>query len=379
MFNSATFEVAIGVIFVLLLASILCTAIREGIEGWMKTRAAYMEYGIRELLNDLEGKGLVKELFSHPYVCGLFEDGYQPPAKTSKPDAWTSGRNLPSYIPSRNFALALMDIAARGPASKQVVDSSAAIFDLDQVRAGIANLDNGQVQRALLIAIDMAQGDLQQAQKNIEAWFDSSMERVTGWYKRSTQTVLLLIGLVVAVGGNIDVIRIADHLYRNGPARAALVEQAQQAAGDDQLLKRMDYAAAKAEIEGLALPIGWEGPQQLSQANRNAPGGKAGFFDWVAHVPGWLLTALATMLGAPFWFDILSRVMTVRATLKPIVAGKSNVVDSASAPILSVSGAATVLAGVQPRPQSPQDSGDIDMTVSPTVDEELPPARGGVQ
>ncbi|MCX7250382.1 MAG: hypothetical protein NTX37_02565, partial [Burkholderiales bacterium] len=92
---------------------------------------------------------------------------------------------------------------------------------------------------------------------------------------------------------------------------------------------------------------------------------------------GWLLTALATMLGAPFWFDILSRVMTVRATLKPIVAGKSNVVDSASAP--PVSGAVPVFFGAQPKTKSPQDSGDIDMTVSPTVDEELPPARGGVQ
>lgn len=377
MFNSATLEVAIGVIFVLLLASILCTAIREGIEGWMKTRAAYMEYGIRELLHDLEGQGLVKELFSHPYVCGLFEDGYQPPANTSKPGAWTRGGKLPSYIPSRNFALALMDIAARGPAARQVVDASASIFDLDQVRAGIANLGNGHVQRALLIAIDMAHGDLLQAQKNIEAWFDSSMERVTGWYKRSTQTMLLLIGLVVAVVGNIDVIRIADHLYRNGPARAALVEQAQKAAGDDQLLKRMDYAAAKAELEGLALPIGWDGSQQLSQTARNAQADKAGFSGLVSHVPGWLLTALATMLGAPFWFDILSRVMTVRATLKPIVAGKSNVVDSAGAP--AVSGAAPVFAGAQPKTNSPQDGGDIDMTVNPTVDEELPPARGGVQ
>ncbi len=376
MFNSATLEVAIGVIFVLLLASILCTAIREGIEGWMKTRAAYMEYGIRELLHDLEGKGLVKELFSHPYVYGLFEDGYQPPAKTSKPGAWTSGGTLPSYIPSRNFALALMDIAARGPAARQVVDSSASILDLDQVRAGIANLGNGHVQRALLIAIDMAHGDLQQAQKNIEAWFDSSMERVTGWYKRSTQTMLFLIGLVVAVGGNIDVIRIADHLYRNGPARAALVEQAQKAAGDDQLLKRMDYAGVKAELEGLALPIGWYGSQQLSHTARDTQAGLSGL---VSHVPGWLLTALATMLGAPFWFDILSRVMTVRATLKPALAGKSNVSDSASASIPVVSGATPVFAGVQPKTNAPQDGGDIDMTVNPTVDEELPPARGGVQ
>jgi hypothetical protein len=32
---------------------------------------------------------------------------------------------------------------------------------------------------------------------------------------------------------------------------------------------------------------------------------------------GWLMTAFAVTLGAPFWFDILSKLMTVRSTLKP--------------------------------------------------------------
>ena len=58
MFGSGILEVAIGVIFVFLLVSIICSAIREGIEAWLKTRAAYLEHGIRELLHDLGGGGL---------------------------------------------------------------------------------------------------------------------------------------------------------------------------------------------------------------------------------------------------------------------------------------------------------------------------------
>ncbi len=40
MFGSTVLEVSVGIIFVFLLVSILCTAIREGIETWLKTRAA---------------------------------------------------------------------------------------------------------------------------------------------------------------------------------------------------------------------------------------------------------------------------------------------------------------------------------------------------
>ena len=60
---------------------------------------------IRELLQDEKGDGLTKALYDHPLLYGLFKGTYDP-AKT---------RNLPSYIPSKNFAVALLDIVARGP------------------------------------------------------------------------------------------------------------------------------------------------------------------------------------------------------------------------------------------------------------------------
>jgi hypothetical protein len=32
---------------------------------------------------------------------------------------------------------------------------------------------------------------------------------------------------------------------------------------------------------------------------------------------GWLITALAVSLGAPFWFDMLNKFIVVRSTVKP--------------------------------------------------------------
>src|SRR3954470_15859031 len=99
MFGSAILEVAIGIIFLYLLVSIVCSAVREGIEGWFKSRAAYLEYGIRELLHDRQGQDLASHFFNHPLIFGLFSDEYKP-GRPYKPGILASGSNLPSYIPS---------------------------------------------------------------------------------------------------------------------------------------------------------------------------------------------------------------------------------------------------------------------------------------
>jgi len=72
------------------------------------------------------------------------------------------------------------------------------------------------------------------------------------------------------------------------------------------------------ELEALGLPIGWkleEWPglhfwQPVDFVTRWYPPFRLHFF-------GWLLTALAISLGAPFWFDLLNKFIVVRSTVKP--------------------------------------------------------------
>src|SRR5688572_29273249 len=96
MLNSAVLEVVLGVLVVFLLTSTICTAIREGLESWRKTRAAYLEAGIRELLADVEGKGMAQAFFNHPLIYSLYSGKYQPGAQ--KRSTLESGGHLPSYI-----------------------------------------------------------------------------------------------------------------------------------------------------------------------------------------------------------------------------------------------------------------------------------------
>ena len=341
MLGSGILEVAIGVIFIYLLVSLLCSSVREGIESWTKTRAAYLEYGIRELLMDRKGVGLARSLFEHPLIFGLYSGGYAPGGE-KRPGLLAHGNHLPSYIPARSFATALLDLIARGPGSPADAEGAAppapslAAPSLAALRANVLRFDSPVMQRVLLGAIDNARGDLDKAQAAIEAWYDSSMERVGGWYKRSSQWIILWIALAITVGGNFNTIRIADYLYHNDAARAALVERSKLALADPDYLKR-SHEQAQAELRDMHLPIGWGTPQ-----------GGMGSSIAVALV-GWLMTAFAATLGAPFWFDVLRKVMVVRGTLKPDDDGAARrAAAAAPAPVAPVA-AAPLVPALAPR------------------------------
>ena len=84
----------------------------------------------------------------------------------------------------------------------------------------------------------------------------------------------------------------------------------------------MTLQEVTAKIETLGLPIGW--PLGWPSPPADAQNEKSGSapMDWYlallqSHLGGWLLTALAASLGAPFWFDILNKFMVVRSTVKP--------------------------------------------------------------
>ncbi|GLC27791.1 hypothetical protein rosag_43040 [Roseisolibacter agri] len=331
MFGSKILDVAVGLILVFFLVSVICSTIREGLEAWLKSRAAFLEQGIRELLHDEQAVGLARSVYTHPLIYSLYAGRYTPGASRHRPFALARGTGLPSYIPSRNFALALMDLAARGPVTQQGSGASSAspVLSLAEVRANVVNLENAYVQRVLLTAIDTAQGDLDRAVANLAAWFDSGMDRVSGAYKRGTQNVVLVIALIVTVGLNINTITIADYLYRNDEARAALVARAEAAARDSSLLKGGDstrYLRARAALDSLQLPIGWDigwgAPRPTPRATARAVWADImspdqWWNDLFAPIVGLLITAFAASLGAPFWFDVLNKVMVIRSTVKP--------------------------------------------------------------
>ena len=357
-------DIAIGIVFVYLLLSLICSAFNEMIEAWFKNRATDLQKGIRELLNDPTGTTLVHEFYNHPMIHGLFGSSYHP----ARVRNWTGRTNLPSYIPSRNFALALMDIVLNATSTTPSGAAGATthpgapaapgpVGALQPLRSAIRTIGNPQVEQALMTLVDAAGDDVSKARENIEAWYNSSMDRVAGWYKRRAQVIILMLGLAVAVALNADSIAILRSLSLDPSLRNTVVAAAQQylnnnlpptssapsgtsplpqspaaqsastssdpssssspktACDKDQNSPECRLEKNVEAVRKLGLPIGW---------NLNDPDTYPGdirdrrnLVSWVIKLLGWFLTALAISLGAPFWFDLLNKFMVVRSTVKP--------------------------------------------------------------
>jgi len=317
MLGSNILDVAIGLALIYLLLSLVATGVREAAEAIVKSRAVELEKGIRSLLDDPDGTNMSKYLYEHPLVYSLY------PGKHEVIENRFRGRTLPSYIPARSFAVALLDMTIRGidtgPYAAQQTHPELSIAAL---RQSVVHLPSQFVQRAVLSAIDSAHGDINRVQSNLEEWFDTAMDRVSGHFKRRTQFWLFGIGLLTALTLNVNSITIADYLLHDATARDALVSQAQAMRQDPEFRRliadsaTLDRAAARAayeNLQSLRLPIGWD--RQLPM-----PPGATGwdkFWFLVKQLTGLLITTFAIMLGAPFWFDLLNKFMVIRSTVKP--------------------------------------------------------------
>jgi len=443
MFGSWVLEVAIGVIFVFLVVSTICAAIREGIEAYTKTRAAYLERGIREMLHDPHCEDLARKFYEHPLIYGLYAGEFIPSADAMKIRSFALGRGLPSYIPSQNFAAVMIDLAARGSVPSSDNETAAgdpgavaanepralatSPITAQSLRTGIAEMENQQVARAILSALDLAQDDLNKTRLNLEAWYDAGMDRVSGWYKRSTQWIVFWLALAIAGVLNVDTIGIANFLYRNDTARHAVVAEAEatleQARKDAALVQEKgsrtptapsggapiaeteiadasraamnEYAQARKKLDTLTLPIGWregihcsgKGIWWLSECVKQ---GSLPFL-------GWVMTALAATLGAPFWFDILNKVMVIRSTVKPYEKSKPEGSEDRQNPdqsltlalrqvaatatatgMMAQAGGITAATSAQERDPEANIDGCEPGNGPMTEDAELPPGDGGV-
>lgn len=325
MFGSETLEIAIGVVFVYLLLSLICSTISELFARAFALRSNILEDGIRTLLSDpkkekdlttpqsdpKKEKDLTTRLYEHPLIKGLSKQG--------RFDQLLKREGKPSYISSRTFALALLDIAVPPDpdGSKNLHDAKAMIGKIDESLVG------KDAKIALLALLHTAEGNLKNGREGIENWFDEGMERVTGWYKRQTQLIVLGIALVVTVALNADTWAMITSYSRDATLRASVVAAAQEVVKKDPTVQSDEPALAKLQKLGdyqkelLQLPVGWIAQGDLRCSStlppvqvdpRCPPQDGLGV---LGRFMGFLLTILAISLGAPFWFDMLSKLVNV--------------------------------------------------------------------
>lgn len=269
-------DIAIGIAFIMTFLCLMATGIQEFISHLLDQRYTTLRSGVASILHTDDDSAWVQSIFQHPLVTSLVRD------------TGDDGAGKPSYIPAQAFAQVVIGrlreaagVAAQGAVTTQALIDAAPNEAFKKTLQAMAH--SGEISVAEL-------------QTKLAAHFDATMERASGWYKRKAQTMLLAIGFALAVILNTNLATLPERLYRDPVLRAQLVTVAEKQNATPALLEQ---SAAT-----LQLPIGWHSFAELKSTDGR---------EWALRVVGWMLTAAAISLGAPFWFDLLSHFVNLRA------------------------------------------------------------------
>jgi hypothetical protein len=295
-------DVLIGMAFLFFLVATVVASVNELIQTALNARARTLAKGIAALMDEPDE---VETFFGKPQIARLAKPAGKLRGLLSKLPGFAQQRK-PSYVPSRVFALTVLKADADNVkiGARLVAEANATIDQIgvkairDLATQGLGAAE--QMARAAELRRDAIMAELERA-------FDEVMERASGWYKRYVQWWLLALSLVTAIGLNVNAFTVAQRLWKDDALRAAVVQQAQQTVADPkngaaspQTKTPAQVAAQIDNIQELKLPVGWD------PANT-----KGGFWGRLA---GWLVTAAAISLGAPFWFDVLGKLSRIRGT-----------------------------------------------------------------
>lgn len=285
MMNMPVIEVAIGLVFMYLMLSMLCTFINEWIARWLSLRSKNLKAGLQQLLSDDE---IVDEIFNHVLLRG------------SKQKGKDKGKN-PSYIASESFSRILIDVIDK----KSDCAAKLAKNSKDLTAAVKKSKISDELKEAITGLIDDGNTTVGELRNNLQTWFDNSMERASGWYKRRIQLISFGIAAALAFGLNLNTIDIGKSLWKDPVLRAAVAENAATALEKCETIENCPAFDKVTEVRNslVAYPFKWKNENGLiNPAN----------WSWGLFF-GCLITALATSLGAPFWFDILDKLNSIRS------------------------------------------------------------------
>jgi len=314
--SSHYLDVAIGLSYTFLAVSLLCSATREAIASLFQTRAKVLLDAVLTMLHESADKkkirgilpsiqrllrldrgfrleqlgsdSLTADVMRHPLIVGMAQQG-----------------RMPSYIPSAIFARAFISTLT----AKHGKAQTAATL--------LAKVGNDGLSRTLLAIMGEGPDNVAALEVAVRIWYDTVMERTSGWYKRRSQMVLFGVGLFYACALNIDALQLSQRLWGDAAATATLVQKAIEAkpaaapaAGAPTPTPTQQTAQANLQLQQVkALPIGWP-----SSRFENAVGTCAFVVALLFALFGWIITAFASSLGAPFWFDGIGWLLALRGS-----------------------------------------------------------------
>ncbi|MEH1968122.1 hypothetical protein [Nostoc sp.] len=365
-------DITLGLVFIYLILSLLASEIQELIATLLQWRAKHLKTSIELLLaggseseksDIIHAINLVQKLYNDPLINTLNQQAKDKVEKhfreiTKNPDKKVIEKQSgPSYLPSETFAITLLDTLkipqlinyVKHPSEDAKTNLYMILASYKELKKGINNPTSASYQRIKEIYGDIDEnfinfvndelpnevpnnlikslgviaqrsrikvGDLteemNQFKNEVETWFDRSMDRASGVYKRNAKGVAILIGILVALLTNTDTFHLIKRLSQDSVIRSTITQSASQ---------KIDYindSEARKEIEKLlgnaSIPIGWQNINQQFELLDTTESNRV--YIRISQVfkliCGWIVSGLAIAMGAPFWFDILNKVINVR-------------------------------------------------------------------
>lgn len=321
MFGSVILEIVIGLVFIYLLLSLLATTISELAMNLLYSRGKNLHIAIQTMLDD-DQDVLCKSFFNHPLIQKLKKKGQ---------------KGFPSYIRNEYFSKVLIELLYKENDGR-----------LENIEAAIEDLPDGRTKEVLKTFARDARGNIEDFKENIEKWYQEVMDQATGWYKVNVRKVLFGLGMIISIVFNADSLRIAEKLSLDPEARRQMISMAYEYIDKEEANKSADQPVvsnpapggttsapsntADTTVSHLKKRIYYLIDEEINTASsalgmgwKEAPKANIQFFSkfwpdkaWWQYIfyslLGWIITAFAITLGAPFWFDLLKRVMSIRSS-----------------------------------------------------------------
>jgi hypothetical protein len=363
--SSGIIDLAIGLIFVFAVTAALSSAVTELVARLLGLRGTYLLTGLRELVDGgnvstdlaqaqtayLEMRDIMRgakvpaqppsvtsALLGGPILGNQGIAGQIPsrkltimpggttgrlPTITADRQAgsrWSQLRSLPSYISARSFAAAVIDLLAPDGSGQTTMDVIKK--NVDALPATMSPF-----KPSLQALLKTAGDDVSQFRTAVERWYDDHMDRVSGWYKRHVGKITLMIGAILVVLLNINALTIGRTLYTQSTVSTAVSAVAAKStncsAGQSpqDCLSQLQGQLSAAATAGL--PIGWgtvrdcaEPKAQCSWLDQRGIFSRHGSSAWqfVLVLIGFAIMIIALLPGSQFWFGLLSKLGSLRAT-----------------------------------------------------------------
>ncbi|NMM49913.1 hypothetical protein [Marinigracilibium pacificum] len=311
-------DLIIGLVFIFFILSIVVSSIQEFLSSALKFRSENLESWVKDTLNN-KGKGidLGDKILKHSLIERLVK-------KSRKP----------SYIPTKHFVEAFLE-------NIQMETHGFSPYTHHSLKTAVEKSQQlpDDLKFSLLQSISESKGELQKVRSDIGNWFDNCMERVSGTYKSKLRPWIIGISVGVCLVANADLFMVSKYLYENDTLRERLVLAAERSVENESYISlvnklkslpnengdstNVDIKELETKLNAIKaytdsvnvyqLPLGWE---FNNSKHVNSISSVYSFGGFIIKLIGILLSGFAVSLGAPFWFDLLNKLVNIRGVGK---------------------------------------------------------------